>query len=347
MTIMQTPPKRIIYLKGMHGMGDNFHQRHFIKQYMQEYDYVYLESSWCSIYWDLILRGLRVVHKDSYLRTQDKNAKREASMFWRGVVPHVSTPGTVRTDKQIWYRAKDIRHTGSVLGAMAECLNASMGDADFRFPIKDEWQKQYFNEYLPKFNTGGKPILVYRPLVERKEWSGCSARNPDQLAHEMLYRSIRDKFYVISIADLEKGKEWIVDKHGIKADIEFHNGQVPVEMVATIVHNAAMTFCSPGFAVIMSQAVETPVACVFGGYENSASFSIGEKWAPYLGIDPINSCQCFMHVHQCDKRIDIPKALEDLRRFTDAAILDWKFRDKYVPRRARQTASGVAGVVGA
>lgn len=317
---------RVLYLKGMHGMGDNFHERAFIRQYLSSgrYDCIYLETSWPVLFWDLVGDKLKLIQKDSGLRTQAKNANREQDFFYKGRVPLPN----MRTDKQIWYRAKDIKQTGSVLGAMAECLGEPVGEADFRFPLKDEWQRRYFNEILPKIDAGGKPILVYRPLVERTEWSGCSARNPDHDTYRTLYRSIRDRFHVVSVADIVPGKEWIVGASaesgcGISdtdTDTEFHKGELPVEMLATLVKNAAMTMNAPGFMTIMSQSQGTPNVTVFGGYENSKSFTAGAKWAPYLGIDPINSCQCFQHSHPCDKRINIPEALDSLKRFTDAAL---------------------------
>jgi len=317
-------------------MGDNFHERNFVRQYMTsgQWDQVWLETSWPTIFWDLVEQGLKVVYKDSALRTQAKNATREHDNFCWDTPPHPS----MRVDKQIWYRAKDIRQKGSVLGAMAECLGAPVGDADFRFPLKQEWQRKYFQELLPLLDTGGKPILVYRPLVERTEWTGCNARNPDRHTYGTLYKSIRERFYVVSVADIQPGKEWIVDEHGIKADREFHKGELPVEMLATLVKNAAMTFTAPGFSVIMSQAVGTPVTCVFGGYENSQSFTGGAKWSPYLGIDPVNSCQCFQHTHPCDKFINVPEALHRLGRFTNEAIT------QYQAGRRTETSSGLEAI---
>lgn len=318
---MNPNAQRVLYLKGMHGLGDNFHQRLFIRRYLLsgQYDQVWLETSWVSVYWDLIEKyGLKVIVKDSNLRTQEKNAKREALLFCSDIAPQASHV-VIRTDKQIWYRAKDIKETGSVLGAMSACLQESPGDYDFRLPLKQWWVKE-FNTLSTGWNTRGKPILVYRPLVERTEWSGCPARNPLVDVYGELYASIRDKFFVVSIADVQQGKEWIVDRHGIKPDLTLHKGELPVEMLAVLVKQAAMTFCSPGFAVILSQAVGTSVACVFGGYENSQSFSAGARWAPYLGIDPINSCQCFQHTHTCRKEIDVPSALSRLQEFSDAAI---------------------------
>ncbi len=336
---MRPLKSRILYLKGMHGMGDNFHERAFVSQYLKEYSEVYLETSWPALFWDLVPQGLRLIFKDSNLRTQEKNARREADLFYKGPIP----PQNMCEVKQIWYRAKDIREAGSVLGAMGACLERPVGDGDFRFPLKDEWEERYSREILPQLDTGGRPILVYRPLVERTEWSGCNARNPDHDIYRTVYRYLRDtkKFYVVSVADIEPGKEWIVGNEGLQpADIEFHEGNLPVEMLATLVSHADMTLNAPGFMTIMSQSVGTPNVTVFGGYENSQSFSVGAKWAPYLGIDPTNSCQCFMHHHACDKRIDIPLALKRLERFTDEAASARQIR----PIRRPHVADGFQGV---
>lgn len=310
------PRARVLYLKGMHGMGDNFHQRAFIRKYLEEYTVVYLETSWPALYWDLCATGkLKLIRKDSSLRTQEKNSQREADQFYDGPIPHP----TMREDKQIWYRAKDIIQTGSVLGAMGACLGRSVGDADFRFPLKDEW----LNHPLANIDTGGKQILVYRPLVERTEWSGCSARNPDHDAYRAVYSHIRrsKRFYVVSVADVVPGKEWIVGDEGVPpADICFHKGELPVEILTALVSRSALTLNAPGFMTIMSQSQGTPNITVFGGYENSSSFTAGAKWGAYLGIDPINPCHCFQHYHDCDKRINMPEALQRVQRFVDEAV---------------------------
>src|SRR4029077_4927845 len=94
-----------------------------------------------------------------------------------------------------------------------------------------------------------------------------------------------------------------------------HKGEMDIEAVAGLVAGAALTFCSPGFAVPLSQAVGTPVIAVFGGFECSRSFSYGHRFAPTLGIDPVNPCQCFSHTHQCDKRIDLSAAHADIEEF--------------------------------
>ena len=65
--------------------------------------------------------------------------------------------------------------------------------------------------------------MVLRPLVERTEWRGCAARNPDPVAYAALYNSIRDRFFVVSLADLVPGVEEMVTD--LDADICLHKGE--------------------------------------------------------------------------------------------------------------------------
>lgn len=298
--------KRPLLLQGMMGLGDNLHQRAVVRQLMQRYD-VTLESSWVAPYHDLIDQGLRVIHKSTSLRTQAKNAKREARLFSTGV------PSGARTRK-VWYAPREVRACGGVLAAMCRNCDVSYERADFRLPVKPEWV-----DAARQAVCTDKPILIYRPLVERTEWNGCAARNPDHNAYAELFDSIRDKFHVVSIADLVPGVEWMVG-HAVEADQRFHAGELPFETLTGLFSISAMSCTAPGFAVILAQAVETPVAAVFGSYEASYSFSGGARYSPYLGIDPIVPCDDFKHDNTKDKTIDVAKAKRRLAVFSDEAI---------------------------
>lgn len=288
---------------GMHGLGDNIHQRAILRQLMQR-DVVYLETSWPCVVHDLVGERLHLVAKRSGLRTQEKNARREAGKF-------VQAPSSATT-LRIWYPPESVRRHGSVLGAMLAEAGCDIATADFRLPIPPEWQARVTRLFELWRQT--KPIMLYRPLIERKEWSGCAARNPDHASYAALYRSIRERFFVVSVADLEPGKEWLVgEPHD--ADVRLHAGELEFEALAALVQASALVFSSPGFAIPLAQAVGTPSVCVFGGYENGQSFSAGAKFAPHLPLEPINPCQCFQHHHACDKRMNLPLALERLQAF--------------------------------
>lgn len=299
--------KRPLLLQGMHGLGDNLHQRAVIRQLMPRYD-VTLESSWVSPYHDLIAQGLRVINKPTVLRTQTKNAKREARLFDTGVPPGART-------RKVWYAPNEVRSAKGVLAAMCLNCDVSYDKADFRLPVPKAW----VDAARAAVGPTDKPILVYRPLVERTEWNGCSARNPDRDAYAELFRSIRHKLHVVSIADLAPGTEWIAG-HEVAADQKFHGGELPFETLAGLFSISALVFASPGFAVILAQAVETPVCAVFGSYEASYSFSGGARYSPYLGIDPIVPCDDFKHDNLKDKSIDVEAAKSRLAVFSDEAI---------------------------
>jgi len=291
----------------MHGLGDNLHQRAIVRQLMQDHR-VWLESSWVAVYHDLIGPELQVVHKATSLRTQAKNAAREAGQFSRMRPP----PGSRIVN--ISYRPADVIATGSVLGAMCKATGCHFPSADFRLPVPPEWLA--LADRLIALWRPSKPIMLHRPLVARTEWTGCGNRNPDHGAYRELMSAIRERFFVVSVADLEAGKEWLVGE-ACRPDIALHSGELVFEALAALASRAALVFCSPGFAVPLAQAVGTPVACVFGGYENSRSFTAGARFTPYLGIDPIAPCQCWSHTHRCDKRIDLPRAAAALQRFVD------------------------------
>ncbi|OMG88000.1 hypothetical protein [Achromobacter xylosoxidans] len=292
-----------LLVNGMHGLGDNLHQRAVVRELLREWD-VWLETPWPCLYHDL--DGLKMVGKGSRLRTQAKNAQREASRY--SVTP---VPAGARS-LEVRYPPDAVRKHGSVLAAMA--AQCAVEPGDFRLPVKREWIERA--DALVRKWAPTRPILIVRPLVERKEWGGCRNRNPDATVYRELFEAIRDRFHVVSLADLEPGKEWL-SGDALPADVSLHAGELDVEVMAGLFSLAAAVYTAPGFAVILAQAVGVPVVSVFGGYESSASFSAGAAFSPYLGLDPVRPCQCFSHVHNCDKRMDLAAAHVRMREFLD------------------------------
>jgi hypothetical protein len=298
----------VIRIVGMHGLGDNLHQRAIVKELMRN-RIVHLETPWPSIYHDLVGRNLKLVRKTTMLRTQAKNMQREAAKYSNAAPFGVNSV-------RIWYRGAEVVQAGSILAAM--CINARVRERDFRLPVPDEWKNKTMHFLHGKW-TNGKPLLVYRPLVMRKEWGGCAARNPDFDAYAEIFNAIRDQFYVVSIADLVPGVEWVVG-HDVKADLELHKGELTFETLAGLFARASMSYASPGFATILAQAVGTPSICVFGGHENSLTVAGGARLTPTLSIDPVASCNCFSNHHACDKTIDIPRAIAAVKSFVARSL---------------------------
>ena len=290
----------IIFIHGLHGLGDNLRMRAIVKQFVNTYE-VYLETPWPCLFHDF---DIRFVKKTSKLRTQAKNALRENEMFT------LDNPQFRALNIQVNYPPASVRQHGNVLAAMS--AQAGVSIEKFDLPIPDDWDLRA-KELIDSWNVN-KPILIYRPLIERTEWSGCPARNPDKLAYSELFESIRDKFFIVSVADLVDDIEWMVSE-SIDADVTYHNGELDIEILSALVNRSAAVYSSPGFAAVLAQSVGTPSIVVFGGYENSQTFS--HNGYPYLGIDTINPCECFSHHHSCTKEIDIPAAKAKLLEFVN------------------------------
>lgn len=288
--------KEKIHVIGMHGLGDNIHQRAIIRKLVEQYD-VWLETSWPSIYHDF--PEVKFIRKSVKLRTQTKNAERERHLY----VPHHVQNQTFSKHLYISYTPQLVRTLKSVLKAMFYTCHLDPRDADYSLPIPETWVSPVKSE---------KPILIYRPLVDRKEWGGCQTRNPDKETYRKLFETIRKDFYVVSIADLQQGKEWMVSDP-IDADLELHEGQLSFEQMAALFKQARLVYNSPGFATVLSRSVGTPNITVFGGYESSNSFSVGNS--PFLPIDIIKPCECFKHGCTCTKEINLSEAFNKIGDF--------------------------------
>lgn len=300
---------RPLYIVGMAGLGDVIHQRSIVRAYLAKGREVWLETPWPQVYHDLAGPRLKLVDKGSSLRTQAKNARANRAAFTRQ-----RPPPSVDVLRQNYPPAL-VRSEGSVLGAMSKVAGVPVGD--FRLPIPKAWREKA-DAWIRRWKPD-KPLMIYRPLVERTEWGGCKARNPDPDAYRALLEATCEHFFMVSVADLQPGKEWLAEP-GKAAGVfhsgaTCHNGELDFETLAALTEMAALVFTSPGFAAVLGQAVGTPTVVVSGGYEDGTSFAAGAALTPTLAIAPINACNCFRHDHDCPKEIDMRAAKSALLGF--------------------------------
>ena len=295
-----------ILIRGMHGIGDNIYSRAVLRQYSAYYDQIWLETPWPQIWHDM--PQLRLVAPPTNLRTQQKNMA-------KGHPRYETAPVGVQSLK-LWYYSHEI-----VSGKWDSLPNAMLGNmrctipGDYRLPVPSAWQDRASR----LIGETDKPVMIYRPLTARSEWRASATRNPEPTAFTEIFKSIRDKFFVISIADVDDKNEWLVSEP-IDADLTFHNGQLDVETLAGLFRIADCVYAAPGFALAMAQAVETPGIFVFGGHESSKAYRSSATFAPSLMIDPIAPCDCFNDQHRCDKRIDINPAKVRAAKWTRQLI---------------------------
>lgn len=307
--------KSPLLVQGMHGMGDNVHQRAVLRALIPNHS-IWLETSWPCIYHDLVGPDFRLLRRPVALRTQLKNAQREAAKFnTDGPAPHHRVPMVHMT-----YGKNSVRPGGSILEAMFQKagVGAAYKDFDYTLPIPSEWFAK-LAEQLPApcgENWRGKPVCIYRPLVARPEWRGSIVRNANESDYAEVFASIRDSFFVVSVADLEPMREWIVGPQ-LKADLTLHKGELAFEQLAALFARANMVYTSSGFGAVLAPAVHTPCISIQGGFEPASWHADGAKLAPFLGIDPMQPCTCATSActNPCTKKLDVTRAIASVRQF--------------------------------
>jgi hypothetical protein len=293
----------------MAGIGDNLHERAIVRELARDND-VWVRTSWPQIYWDM--PQLKLLPAESKTPWMVRNERNNAGHYC-----HERLPAGARRilNGYLSVMPDGIKQYGSVLGTMAHICEVPPVD-DFRMPIKPEWYVKA-HELLRK-HAPSKPLLIYRPPMTVLNWrrkliTAKVARNPELADNFELISSIREKFFVISLANCTGFEELAGPR--LKADLEFHRGELSFETMAALTSMAALVFCSPGFACVLAQAVGTPSICVFGGFEGKESFSVGAQYAPWLPIEPINPCACWSHGCEHDKKIDVGSAKKKIDAF--------------------------------
>jgi hypothetical protein len=145
-----------------------------------------------------------------------------------------------------------------------------------------------------------------RPVTVRAEWLNI-ARNPrpEYVAHVAaeLMRTHR----VISVADLEDGKEWL-DGEAPPAHVQNHRGELDMEALLRLVASADVVVGGVGWIVPACIATNTPLFCILGGQGgHNAPSKITDprmRLSHVRFAEPDHFCHCTDMRHGgCDKRI--------------------------------------------
>ena len=299
--------KQVTMIEGMHGLGDNLHQRATVRHFMG-LGPVFLSTPWPSIYHDFVQQGLTLIKPNSGLPTQAKNEARQAHLFAAGR-PASRGAVTVRTG----YLGGGVIEHGSIIGAMC----AGLSTRDFRMPVPDEWVTQA-RAFLAKNNIEGD-FAVMRPLSTRVEYPHLVHRNPDHDAYQAIVAQVRRRMPVVSVADatMPTIEPIVCDP---VCDLRIHNG-IEFEVLAGIVYLATLAITAPGMMAPLAQAVETPLVCVFGSYENRMSFAGGARYSAYLPLEPIEPAH-YLGDTETSKEMDVVEALRKVDDLVDRLLMN-------------------------
>ena len=266
------------YFRGYHGLGDNIFQRPFLKYYPG----AYLRTPWPELYQDLNVKPVRT---ETRLRTQQKNETRSAVQWY---------PEPNEQHTNVGYGPQDFRVYGSIINTLRHQFNVT-GPLQFDLP-------SYGQDPL---RISGR-VAVIRPVTVRAEWDSTSRGcNPEYICQAAELLRSRG-FHVVSVADLEPGKEWIVGDTP-KADTYYHHGELSITQLMSLIERADVVVTPVGWAVPASIAYQTPCFVVAGGR--------GGHNAPHVITDPDMNlqrvgwaipdeyCMCTQAKHECSKHI--------------------------------------------
>lgn len=258
----------MITVNGMRGLGDNIYQRAFVKQLNGP---VAIETPWPELYNDLPhVTFTRPVTK---LRTQAKNIARQKA--WSVKTPYGK-------QLHISYGAEGI------MRGMQQAFRIAPGIMDL--------------PPLPAPLVDG-PYVVVRPVTLRTEWM-AETRNP--LPEYVAYataEAARRGYTVVSVADLEVGKEFIVGEPPA-AHLEYHAGQLDVLQLLALIAGASAVIGGIGWIVPACIAAKVPAWVICGGQGGfNAPELIAPKDSTVTFAVPDNFCRCTTKQHNCDKRI--------------------------------------------
>lgn len=264
-----------LLVHGMLGLGDNIYQRAVIREVAAARDDVYLATAWPQLYADLPVKCVQVRTR---LRTQAKNAAR-TDLSWH------RQPTAARLMR--WHY---VGRQGSIL----HCLSAPMS---VRPKVFD----------LPHFEAPSRePYIVVRPATVRSEWR-AESRNPHPGYLDRAVQALRDRFRIVSVADLQEGAEWPAEPLPY-ADERYHAGELSIEQLLGLVAGAAGVVGGVGWIVPAAVAYRVPLLLIFGGWgahNGPARIFDAPMDVSLVHIAmPDRFCMCSTARHACDKRIE-------------------------------------------
>lgn len=274
-----------LVLRGLGGFGDGVYQRPILHAACERYETVYLETPWPELYRDLPVRFTRFTFD---LRTQQKNVARYEA--WE------TPPEDGREYKaaRIQYNSHALRGGDTILQALERCVPFPV--EPFRFDLPD---------LGPSPVQTTRPVAVLRPATVRSEWQ-VPARNPDaRLPAEAAEILRRMGYYVVMLADLEEGREWLVGPEP-RADAAFMHGELPPAQICALIQSAALVVAPVGFALPIAMAYRTPCIVLAGGclkWNGPQAVMDPRIEAPVRWIMPDDPCYCENRDHDCSKAV--------------------------------------------
>ena len=295
-----------VFIRAYYGIGDNFYTRPFIKEMVKKYRTVYLETCLPQLYYDI--KNIKFVFPDAMnLRCQNKIVRNLPEDTW------VEKPKDIRSIEMpsYWNGFRMGLNVKEYFDLFYPCDNY-----DFKFKCPTQWieEAKVLRDKIMKRYPGKKLCIVRQPTV-RNEWKH-SSRAPEPKYYKEAYDVIKKDYVTVSIADIEKGKEEFYKNEKANSDVEYHRGQLSIEMILGLIQIADLVLCCNSFYLVAGIAMDTPTFCIWGGsIPHDILVYDAMKLGNYETVIPDNFCGCLEHNHDCDKTINVETLRSKLSKF--------------------------------
>lgn len=257
---------------------------------------IYVKSVVPELYSDL---GVHLVMDVARYRTQ---AKQQSMMS----VSYVNEPAKVDQIINFSYGYKELKRR-SILSAMEKAFGfIPSPNLELSIPKLQPEVNEWFDQLADEHGFTNRPIAVVRPVTIRREWE-CESRAPRPEYIAWVARQLQlSGFFVISIADLVDGEEWLVGE-APPADLQFHHGELSLIQLLTLLRHSNLAVGGSGFIIPAALSAGTPLFTIFGGrgeYDTPAKvFDMRLNLSRVGWALPDNFCRCASMTHDCDKTI--------------------------------------------
>lgn len=284
-----------IYVTTMAGIGDTCYIRPFIKILARDYD-VYIKTVLPKMYSDIT--GVKFIRDEKEtFRTQQKSRLDDDTIY--------STLPEKYHEINAYYVGKDLVE-GGIVPYMYKVF-------DIPFHEKLDWSlPDFFKEFDNNPNSilipKNRKLAIVRPATIRKEWE-VTSRNPDPNYLAWCAKALHESgYFVISIADLKEGEEWLAKGVDIEyADLKLHSGELGLFGTMHLISIADIVVGGVGFVTPITISTNTPLFTIFGGRQ--IYDCVKNIFHPSMPLDrcgwsiPDNPCKCSLMMHNCDKKI--------------------------------------------
>ena len=201
------------YIRCMHGLGDNIYIRGYARSIYDQGNDLIIETPWPELYCDFA--GVKFVKPETRLRTQAKNIQHS---LHRWSEESCRNHNTIRPSYGRELSAKSIPQ---IMQQQFGCIPT------YSWPW-GTWRE----------NIDGKPIAVIRPSTLRHEWFNIArAPLPEYLC--AISELLRDRYHIISIADIDDKEEWL-DGCAPYCDECYNRGELPIADIISLVAGCSL-----------------------------------------------------------------------------------------------------------